>query len=82
MDKVLQKLFDEIRSIKPKNSKQYIYEDAEQKLRSRDVSEEQEWFDAVEKYGALEAMHVVSDKWGCSTHEVKRKIKRWDNQWL
>jgi hypothetical protein len=82
MDKVLEKLFDEIRSIKPKNSKQYIFDDASEGIRSRDVSEEREWFDAVEKYGELEAMHVVSDKWGCSTHEVKRKIKRWDNQWL
>ena len=82
VDDILKEIMDDIQSMKPKQMKQYIYDHSKEQLSNKDVSEESQWINAKEKYGELEAIHVVSDLWGCSTHEVKRKIERWNNQWL
>lgn len=82
VDDILAEIIADIESMKSKQKQEYIYDHSKSELSKRDVSEESQWVKAKEEYGELEAIHVVSDLWGCSTHEVKRKIERWNSSWL
>ena len=82
VDDILKEIFEDVQSMSARSKKEYLFEHTKDRLSKRDVSEESQWYAAKEKYGELEAYHVLADEWGCSTHEVKRKIKRWDLQWL
>jgi len=82
MDDTLKRIFDEVSSMKPTEKKQYLYTHSKSQMKKQDENEESQWYRAKAEYGETEALHVIADKWGCSTHEVKRKIKRWDLEWL
>ena len=44
--------------------------------------QEEQYWEAISKYGIDEAIHVLADLWGSSTHEVKRIIEEIGNSWL
>ena len=82
VDDFMRKVFEEVQSMKSKQKQAYIFNHSKAELTKQDEDEESQWYSAVAKYGESEALHVMADEWGCSTHEVKRKIKRWDLEWL
>jgi hypothetical protein len=43
---------------------------------------EDQYWKAVSEYGDDEAVHVLADMWGASTHHVKKIIKEIDSSWL
>lgn len=50
---------------------------------SRRTRQESEYFKAVEEYGEEEAVFVLADMWGESTHSVEIIIKKiGDDIWL
>ncbi len=82
VDDLMKQIFEEVQSMKPKQKQAYIFNHSQAKMTKEDEDEESQWYRAVAEYGESEALHIVADEWGCSTHEVKRKIKRWDLEWL
>ena len=44
--------------------------------------QEAQYWEAKAQYGDDECIHVLSDLWGSSTHQVKRIIEEISSSWL